>query len=106
MVSDPGLALAIASPQHAPLAWADVLTLLKVFWDLVCAHLVPRHQAGRLKQWLNYLRRRHPEAEAAYAELRTVNDPRLIDVWLAAASVIPVRSSLLSPPCPSVALRP
>jgi tRNA-dihydrouridine synthase C len=46
--------------------------------------VVPRHQAGRLKQWLNYLRRRFPEAEAAYLELRVVNDPRRIDAWLQA----------------------
>jgi tRNA-dihydrouridine synthase C len=26
-----------------------------------------------LKQWLHYLKRAYPEAEAAYAELRTVN---------------------------------
>jgi len=29
------------------------------------------------------LRRRFPEAEIAYQQIRTVNDPVLIDVWLA-----------------------
>ncbi|HET7795148.1 MAG TPA: tRNA-dihydrouridine synthase [Rhizobacter sp.] len=82
MVSDPGLALAIASPQRAPLPWHEVLPLLHAFWGLVCENLVPRHRAGRLKQWLNYLRRRYPEAAEAYAELRTVNDPRLVGAWL------------------------
>lgn len=84
MVSDPGLAWAIASPGRRAVGWADLQPLLKAFWDLVCAHVVPRHQAGRLKQWLNYLRRRFPEAEAAYMELRVVNDPRRIDAWLQA----------------------
>jgi tRNA-dihydrouridine synthase C len=86
MVSDPGLALAIASPGHAPLAWAELWPLMGVFWQLVCGHVVPRHRAGRLKQWLNYLRRRYPEAEAAYAQLRTVNDPRAIEAYLLPAA--------------------
>jgi tRNA-dihydrouridine synthase C len=86
MVSDPGLALAIAAPGHAGVEWPALQPLLKAFWDLVCANLVPRHRAGRLKQWLHYLRRRFPEAEAAYAVLRTVNDPREIEAWLLASA--------------------
>ncbi|MBX3622689.1 MAG: tRNA-dihydrouridine synthase [Rhizobacter sp.] len=90
MVSDPGLALAIASPGRS-LPWSEVLPLMKDFWALVGARLVPRHRAGRLKQWLHYLRRRYPEAEAAYAELRTVNDPQQIGAWLERA--VPPRQS-------------
>jgi len=75
MVSDPGLALAIASPGRV-VSWPELLPLMQVFWQLVGTHVVPRHRAGRLKQWLNYLRHRHPEAQAAYTALRTVNDPR------------------------------
>jgi tRNA-dihydrouridine synthase C len=82
MVSDPGLAWAIASPGRPPVTWAELQPLLKAFWDLVCAHVVPRHRPGRLKQWLNYLRRRFPEAQAAYDELRVVNDLRQIEAWL------------------------
>ncbi|MEO8153769.1 MAG: tRNA-dihydrouridine synthase [Rhizobacter sp.] len=74
MVSDPGLALAIASPGRI-VSWQELMPLMQAFWQLVCAHLEPRQCAGRLKQWLNYLRRCHPEAEVAYAALRTVNDP-------------------------------
>lgn len=75
MVSDPGLARAIASPGRE-VTWAEIVPLLLAYWQLVCAKLEPRHCAGRLKQWLHYLRRRHPEAAAAYAQLRTVNDTR------------------------------
>ncbi len=77
-VCDPGLALAIASPGHAPLAWAALLPLMAEFWQLIKTHIEPRARAGRLKQWLNYLRRRYPQAEAAYAAVRTVNDPKLV----------------------------
>lgn len=95
MVSDPGLALAIMSPGRT-LAWAEVLPLMADFWGLVSAELVPRHRAGRLKQWLNYLRRRYPQAEAAYAELRTENDPQRIGAWLEHTSGRPAHSALLA----------
>ena len=82
MVADPGLALAIVAADRgergAGLAWSALQPLLAAFWELVCGHIEPRARAGRLKQWLNYLRRRHPEAEIAYAAVRTLNDPRLV----------------------------
>jgi tRNA-dihydrouridine synthase C len=83
MVSDPGLALAIRAADRgdaaAPaLGWDELQPLLAAFWRLVCGHVEPRARAGRLKQWLNYLRRRHPQAELAYAAVRTLNDPRLV----------------------------
>jgi tRNA-dihydrouridine synthase C len=81
MVSNPGLALAIVSPGHA-VPWQDILPLMQAFWGLVCARLDARQCGGRLKQWLNYLRRHYPEAELAYARLRTVNDPSEITRWL------------------------
>jgi tRNA-dihydrouridine synthase C len=86
MVSDPGLALAILAhdraaagePTAAGVNWAALLPHLGAFWQLVCTHLEPRQQAGRLKQWLNYLRRRYPEAQEAYMMLRTLHDPALV----------------------------
>jgi tRNA-dihydrouridine synthase C len=96
MVSDPGLARAIVAATQpsavassriaAPsaLAWHGVLPLVDDFWALVMARpdLADKHRAGRLKQWLHHLRRRHPEAEAVYAALRTVNDPALVALYL------------------------
>ncbi len=89
MVVDPGLALAIrgASAGHASPAvvtWQTLLPLINDFWQLVRARLERRQQAGRLKQWLNFLRRRYPQAEVAYQALKTVNDAAVIDAWLAA----------------------
>jgi tRNA-dihydrouridine synthase C len=87
-VSDPGLALAIkadllASRDPAPIGWPALVPLLAQFWFLVCTRLDARSRPGRLKQWLNFLRRRFPEAETAYQQLKGVNDPVLIDAWLA-----------------------
>ena len=64
------------------MTWGDLVPLLADFWHIVCTRLEARSRAGRLKQWLNFLRRRFPEAETAYQQLRTVNDPALIDAWL------------------------
>lgn len=94
MVADPGLALAIRAadtahhhqqmPADRPTAvqWPDLLPHLARFWDLVCADLEPRQRAGRLKQWLNLLRRRFPEAELAYQQVRTLTDQDTITVWV------------------------
>ena len=87
MVCDPGLARAIVAAdagasEHVELGWSELQPLLAAFWRLVCGHIEPRARAGRLKQWLNYLRRRHPQAEAAYAAVRTVNNPALVAAML------------------------
>lgn len=86
MVADPGLALAVraALGQQATvgLGWQALQPHLADFWELVCARLDRRKQAGRLKQWLNYLRRRFPEAKQAYDAVRTLNDPAQISQWL------------------------
>jgi tRNA-dihydrouridine synthase C len=88
IVTDPGLGLAIkADGLNGGISWAELLPLLAEFWRIVCARLERRSQAGRFKQWLNFLRRRFPEAEVAYQQLKTVNDPALIEAWL--AGVVP-----------------
>jgi tRNA-dihydrouridine synthase C len=89
-VADPGLARAIARPGQGGLGWAGLLPLLREFWALVATHIEPRARAGRLKQWLHYLRRTHPEAEAAYAAVRTLNDPREVAATLFALPESPL----------------
>lgn len=87
IVTDPGLAWALrahdAGVAAATVDWSQLRPLLTDFWQLVSARVSRKHRPGRLKQWLNFLRRRYPEAEAAYAALRAVNDPGLIDAWAA-----------------------
>ena len=75
MVADPGLALALRDPAAPPVTWPQLLPLLQRYWALVAIQVAPRHRAGRIKQWLHLLRRRHPEAQAAFAQVRTVNEP-------------------------------
>jgi tRNA-dihydrouridine synthase C len=89
MVADPGLALAVGAAAAA-VGWSAVEPLVRAYWALLCAHVEPRHRTGRLKQWLNLLRRRFAEAEALYQAVRTVNDPtdmaRALDARLATAA--------------------
>lgn len=74
MVVNPGLALSIASPGHPGIAWSELMPLIAAFWQLIQPRVEPRHRAGRVKQWLNFLRRHYPEAEEAYGRVRTTND--------------------------------
>jgi len=80
MVTDPGLALAIKGQGGVP--WSQVPPLLATFWAQVSARVDRRHRAGRLKQWLNYLRKRYPQAQVAFDELRQSNDPVHVEAWL------------------------
>ena len=91
MVSDPGLGLAIQAHdaglgvsqgggRAAP--WSSLLPLMQQFWQRVGLHVAARHRAGRLKQWLNYLRRSYPEAQRAFDEVRLLQDPAHVEQWL------------------------
>lgn len=80
LVTDPGLALAIKGEREVP--WHEVQALLPLFWQQVCTRVEPRHRAGRLKQWLNYLRHRYPQAQNAFDAIRVGNDPVAIEAWL------------------------
>jgi tRNA-dihydrouridine synthase C len=83
LVSDPGLALAIAQAASGVVVpWSVIRGLMPGFWQNVCSRVVARHRAGRLKQWLNYLRRTYPEAQAAFDELRPVHDATRIQAWV------------------------
>ena len=112
MVTDPGLAqdirfqLGRSTPAGAGgattlppasgapvIPWAALLPLVQDFWHIVHTRLQRKKQAGRLKQWLNFLRRRYPQAEQAYLHVRTLTDPADIHQWLAAemaAQALPV----------------
>ena len=80
IVTNPGLGWAIQHHDQggtgkAEVAWPELAEPLLKFWRLVGERVSPRHQAGRLKQWLNMMRRHYPQAEDLYQSLRTLNAP-------------------------------
>jgi tRNA-dihydrouridine synthase C len=106
MVADPGLALAVRAAlgvqAASPVAWSSLLPLMVDFWRLVSGRVERRHRAGRLKQWLNYLRRVYPEAQEAFMALRTINDPVLIEQWLKTqVATAPTRAECWPDPQPA-----
>jgi tRNA-dihydrouridine synthase C len=100
-----GFAKASAGGPHSPeaygtppaLAWDELLPLLADFWRRVGTRVESRHRAGRLKQWLNLLRRRYPEAQSAYDQLRLVNDPAALGAAMF-ADVASIPSHTLATP--------
>ncbi|MBQ0133312.1 MAG: hypothetical protein KBT18_14375, partial [Comamonas sp.] len=55
---------------------------LQRFWLLVCRDLNPNQRAGRLKQWLNLMRRRYPAAETAFQAVLVLTQQGLVSHWL------------------------
>ncbi|KAF0814148.1 tRNA-dihydrouridine(16) synthase [Andreprevotia sp. IGB-42] len=73
MVAAPGLARAAKGQGDA--GWAEIEPLLELFWYKVAPEVLPKHRAGRLKQWLAYLRKIYPEADALFQRCRTFTEP-------------------------------
>ena len=81
LVSSPGLALTLRGVA-AP-SWEVLLPLVRRYGRLITPRVAPRHRGGRIKQWLNMLRRQHAGAQAAYDAVRELNDAADIDACLA-----------------------
>jgi tRNA-dihydrouridine synthase C len=97
MVANPALARGVRAAMagdaaSAELSWPQLMTLIAEFWRLVCAHLERDQQTGRLKQWLNLLRRVYPQAQTAFAEVRTFHDPADVQRWFRAQALPGVRT--------------
>ena len=89
LVARPDLALQIvaarAGVDYVPLEWASVLPLLQDYWRQQRARLPERFAPGRLKQWLAWLARSYPEAEALFAAARRESDCARLDALVGAA---------------------
>lgn len=97
MVANPALARSIVAAtqlgaESASLTWPQLMDLISEFWRLVCEHLERDQQTGRLKQWLNLLRRVYPQAQTAFDAVRTFHDPAAVERWFSAQSLPDVRT--------------
>lgn len=93
-VADPFLAARIArgdlsQPDDGARTaeWQEVLGMLGEFRLRVLAKLRTVHVPGRIKQWLNLLRRNYPQAERLFGEIRALRHMAEIDRVLAAHGV-------------------
>jgi tRNA-dihydrouridine synthase C len=80
-VSDPFLALRIRglmdrSPSSAE--WPAVLRQIADYLKKLQTRVASRHEHGRVKMWLSYLKRTWPEAADLHAEIRRLHDSREI----------------------------
>ena len=64
--------------------WPRLLPLLGEFWQAVLEKVEHRHAPGRLKQWLNLLRRNFPQAETLYQQVRPLRDAASVSATLSA----------------------
>lgn len=67
---------------EADWSWHALGPLVHAFWHVARSRLEQKQQAGRLKQWLNFLRRHYPEAQTAFDQVRTLEHPRDVGDWL------------------------
>lgn len=90
MVADPGLAQAIRASrggggqqtggrqrQRSP-DWSEVLPAVLDFWTRHAGTASVASRAGRLKQWLVFLKRHFAEAGAVFLKIRSSNDAAFI----------------------------
>lgn len=72
--------------SHAD-AWAQITTLIAVFWERINQRLGPHHTPGRLKQWLGLMKQRYPEAELLYQQVRPLREAGAVTQLLMAQGV-------------------
>ncbi len=84
-VANPWLVRALRTGQGTD--WADILPVLHDFLRDVIGTGTDAQVAGRVKQWLSYLRRRWPEAGAMLEQVKRVNQPEAMLPYLQVASL-------------------
>lgn len=77
-VRQPDLA-AILRDGKAPGDWPWFENLLWQFWLDISQNLSGKDRVGRVKQWLNYLRQRHLQAEVLWQQVRLEKDPQVLN---------------------------
>lgn len=86
-VADPLLARRIrARDATDPAAqWDAVAAMILDFWAQAQRKVLPTQAPGRLKQWLNLMRRSYPQAEAMFTALRSLRTAEDVSQVLRAA---------------------
>jgi len=64
--------------EYTPLEWPDILELVQQSFNSMVS-VRRRHTGNRLKQWLVYLKRQYPEADALFQSLKPLRDVHAIN---------------------------
>ncbi|TGL62115.1 tRNA dihydrouridine(16) synthase DusC [Leptospira ognonensis] len=89
MISNPALALMIRGERNHSLSWHEVIRLLEKFYALMKENRTINNPEGRMKQWLNYLRREYIEADQNFNLLKKLTDDQEIMKQLLNSSTVP-----------------
>jgi len=81
-VRQPSLAMQIRKNETPAPQWTSIQPLLVHFWQEVSLTKSPKDRVGRIKQWLNYLRQSHPEAEDIWQTIRREKNHLAIEALL------------------------
>ncbi|GGO76083.1 tRNA-dihydrouridine(16) synthase [Marinobacterium nitratireducens] len=78
LVSRPDLARSISrrlagEPEQA-LDWPQLQPVLRGYFERMVREMAPGYVHGRLKQWLNQMKRHYPEAETLFGEIKRLRD--------------------------------
>lgn len=78
LLARPDLALAIKHEHWVLQSWPWTQAHVLEYFIGLIANTQARYTGNLLKQWLNYLQRQHPEAEALFEKVKRVKDPQEI----------------------------
>lgn len=78
----------VGDPVDRDTEWRILGPLVGSFWAAVQLKVAPRHAPGRLKQWLNLLRRNYPQAESLFQAVRPLAHPQAVSALLPAHGVV------------------
>jgi len=90
LLANPGLALTIKQRLRGDtvvgLDWADIMRLIIEYYENVQLQLPPPFVSGRVKQWLNMMRKHNPKAQQLFEQIKKVSDlkemTQLLDLQL------------------------
>jgi tRNA-dihydrouridine synthase C len=75
MISNPALALLIKEKRTLPLPWIEILALIKSYSIAMEDGTRVNNPSGRIKQWLQYLRREYKEADKSFEFIKKIKEP-------------------------------
>ncbi|MGB1465496.1 MAG: tRNA dihydrouridine synthase [Alcanivorax nanhaiticus] len=90
-VANPWLLRALRTGQASD--WESVMSVIQRFAVDILGSGTDAQVAGRIKQWLSYLRRQWPQAGAMLEQVKRVNEPGAMLPYLQAVQSIPAASA-------------